>query len=331
VDIEFTDTSNVATIDGSVTGEINGEFKAKSSPVPFSFVKVNLKLRQFFSGDAFDFLIVPGLVAPSQGHQDVGEIIFPFAPDRSDLAFVNAVAIRDTQTLAKTLVQILRMKETRVSIDLLSEWRGEAPTIPVGEPDKEPRVLVTEVNGRVFKKPVPRNTPADVKEQDRKNKEILQRSQARFAQPIPLLSPAQKLLKIFAVSGIAKDFPQRLVKDVFAHGIVSGKAGDAVDGLVKTLERFSLATITELETGNLLRRLVSALQRAGQQRFHFDTVAEEAAVDAAAACTMVFLAGAMAKNNAEPRIAFNYWHNFSFPDGSTETRRFVKVSITAGK
>jgi hypothetical protein len=134
------------------------------------------------------------------------------------------------------------------------------------------------------------------------------------------------------MQGFAKDFPQRMVREIYLHKLATGTpAGSTVDSLAAILDHFSLAKIYQVETPPFLRRLVTALQKAGRASFQFDTVFEEAAADMSAACAIIFLAGFMAKNNAEARIVFNYWHEFSRGAGVTESRPYVKISISAGK
>jgi len=324
-----TDTSGVIRSVGLAFGDIDGRFKIDSGLIPFSFRQVALEVHEDFADDSFSFVIVPGWVAPSQGRQDLGELIFPFEPEHPELAWVNSVPYKDTQNLVRTLSRILRSNDRHVAIDLLSEWRGTVPAIPVDKPDDEARAYVSSKNGHTFKKPVPLNIPEDVRARDRENARIMRKSQQMFAKPIPILTPAQKLMKILSGTGFAKDFPQRVVKEIYLHGIVSGKAGQTVDAIAAALERLSTTTITELESGNLLRRLVTAIQRAAHERFHFDTFPEEAAADMSAACSVIFLAGFMAKNSAVPKISYNYWYRFD-RGPMDENRDYVKITISAG-
>ncbi len=128
-----------------------------------------------------------------------------------------------------------------------------------------------------------------------------------------------------------KDMPQQIAKEIFLHGIVSGKAGATVESIIKILDGLSLPTIQQLESGNILRRLVISLQRASKTPFHFENVIEESAADMAAACVLIFLAGLVAKDKVHPKISLNYWFFFSSADGSDDLRPYAKFSIRVNK
>ena len=328
--IIVTDPSGTTSNEGESFGDDNGKFRVKSGVITSAFSKITLQIHEDFTGQTTDLILYPGLIGPNQGPQDVGMISFPFEPEHPELAWINSRAIRDTQSVASGLSAILKSKDKRVAVDLLSEWRG-TETIPVDQlvDDRFPKV--TAVNGKVFKNPVSKGTQEE-RYQGRKEDAKFIRESLRSFKPIPLVTPAQKLLKMLYMQGFAKDFPQRIVKEMFLHKLVTGTPkGSTVESIAAVLDHFSLAKIFQVETPPFLRRLVTALQKAGRASFHSDTVFEEAAADMSAACTIIFLAGFMAKNNAEARIVFNYWHEFSRAGGVTERRPYVKISISAGK
>jgi hypothetical protein len=329
-DILVTDhPAGTINFEGSGLGDNNGKFRAKSGSVGYAFSRITLQIREDFTGQTSDLTLYPGLIGPNQGPQNVGDIVFPFEPAHAELGWIGNRPMKSTQDIAKTLSGMLRSADKRVSLDLLSEWRG-TETIPVDQlvDDRLPRV--TGVNGRTFEKPVTRGTQEEIRQRKQEDARFI-RERLKSFRPVPLVTPAQKLLKMLSVQGFAKDFPQRVVKEIFTRRIVPGKPGPTVDALAAILDNFSLVTIPQLEGGNLLRRIVAGLQRAGKATFHFETIFEEAAADMSAACAIVFLAGFMAKNNAEPRVDFNYWHKFSMSPGVLEERPFVKISISAGK
>lgn len=321
--------AGTSNFEGSGLGDDNGKFRAKSGPINYAFSRITLQIREDFTGQTFDETLFPGLIGPNQGPQSVGDIVFPFEPAHPELAVINNRALKDTQDIAKTLAGILRSGDKRVSLELFSEWRG-TETISVDQlvDDRLPRV--TGVNGKTFKNPIPKGTQQQIHQGKWEDARFIKERLKSF-KPVPLVTPAQKLLKILQVQGFAKDFPQRVVTEVFTRRVVPGKPGPTVDAIAAVLDNLSLATISQLESGNLLRRLVRALQRAGKVPFLFETVFEEAAADMSAAIATVFFAGFMAKNNAAPRIDFNYWHKFSSSSGFTEERPYVKISISAGK
>lgn len=321
--------SGTINFEGSGLGDDSGKFRAKSGAINYAFSRITLQIREDFTGQEFDVTLYPGLIGPNQGPQNVGEIVFPFEPAHPELAFVNNRPLKAAQDLAKTLSGILRSGDKRISLDLLSEWRG-TETLPIDQlaDDRLPRV--TGVDGRTFKKPVTRGTQEEIRQRKHEDARFI-RERIKSFKRIPLVTPAQKLLKILYPQGFAKDFPQRVVKEIFLRRIVSGKPGPTVDAIAAILDSLSLVSISQLESGSLLRRIVAALQRAGKETFLFETVFEEAAADMSAACAIIFLAGFIAKNNAEPRIDFNYWHKFNLSPGVLEERPFVKISISAGK
>ena len=100
-DIIVTDTTGATSFEGSGETDDNGKFRAKSSFIAFAFSQITLQIHEDFTGQDFDLTLYPGLIGPNQGPQDVGEIVFPFEPEHSELAWVNSSAFKDTQNFAK--------------------------------------------------------------------------------------------------------------------------------------------------------------------------------------------------------------------------------------
>jgi len=330
--LTMTDPMGVSTFLSNSLGNDNGEFKIASPFIQSAFARITLEVTDDFTGEKDSLLLYPGLVGPNSGHQKIGEIVFPFKPEHPELAWINSIPFTDTKTLAKKLASLLGSPSYPLSIDLLSEWRGTVPRIPVEDPTAgDVLSRITGANGHTFKQPLPRKTPADVLAQNRANARILKASSQRFERPVPILTPAQKLLRMLSWSDFPKDLPDRIVKEIYGHGIMSGKPAGTVASIIAILERFSQVTIQDLENGSLLKRLGIGLQKAAKNTFHFESVTEEAAADMAAACVLIFLAGLAAKDKVHMKTAFNYWHNFPAANGITENRPYVKASIAITK
>jgi hypothetical protein len=171
--------------------------------------------------------------------------------------------------------------------------------------------------------------PDDVASQNRQLGRKLREINKKYDRLIPIITPAQKLLHMLNDVDFTKELPERIVKDIFLHGLASGKAGGTVDSIVRALDSFSLVTISHLETTDILKRLNLSLQRAARNTFFFDSVVEEAAPDMAAASVLVFLAGLAAKDRVNPKISINY--SFFFPSATDDLRPYTKLTIQVVK
>ncbi|MEP7076588.1 MAG: hypothetical protein ABI878_12345 [Acidobacteriota bacterium] len=330
--IVLTDTAGSRSIVGSGLVNENGEFKIASTAVTVAFSQITLEIQEDFTGENLSFPLYPGTIGPNGGPQKLGNIVFPFKPEHPELAWINSAAFTDTKAFAKKLADILRSPSLPLSIDLFSEWRTTAPSIPIDDPARDDvTARVVAANGQKFKRPLPLRTPADVAAANRENARILRASAKRFEKPVPVLTPGQKLIRILSWSDLAAGLDERIVKEVSTHGITKGKANTTADAVADILERLSQATMQELEAGSFLRSLHVSLQRAAKTPFHFETVAEEAAADTAAASLLIFLAGITGQNKLKVKTTFNYWHHFGRPQGVTENRNYVKISVNISK
>lgn len=330
--IVMTDTAGGLTVIGTGLVKENGEFKIASTAVSVAFTKLTLEIHEDFTGENFSFPLYPGTIGPNTGPQKLGDIVFPFKPEHSELAWINSAAFTDTKVVAKKLADILRSPSYPLSIDLVNEWRTTAPSIPIDDPTKDDVMArVVGANGHKFKQPLPLKNPAEVVAVNRENARILRASAMRFEKPVPVLTPGQKLVRILSWNDPPKELGERLVKEASMHGIIPAKTRNTADAIAEILDRVSQSTIQELEAGSFLRRIHVSLQRAAKTPFHFETVSEEAAADTAAACLLIFLAGINAKNKLRVKTTFNYWYRFGRSQGMTENRNYVKISVNISK
>jgi len=328
--LRMTDPSGAVTPIGNGSTDLNGNFKLRSGAVTTSFSKISLEVWDISMDDTYSLTLYPGLVGPNGGFQDVRDVVFPFAPPHPELALVNSIPFADIQKLVKKLSDIVRSPQYPVAIELISEWRAIVPKIPYGDMSDDPTSRITAVNGRKLDKPVPIRMPDDVRSQNGQQAQKLRDAQKKYDRPIPVITPAQKLLHMLSGTDLTKEIAKRISDKIFLHGIVSGKAGAGADSFVTILDGLSRVTLKQLETEPILKRLVLALQRAARLPFHFDSVVEEAAADMAAASSLVCLAGLAARDKATPKISIDYSHFFASAGGD-DLRPYVKLSILVAK
>lgn len=331
LNLSMIDLSGVSSRAGSNgLTDNDGRFKVNSGYIANGFSRITLEMTEEFTQDKFSMVLFPGLT-PNGGFQDLGEIVFPFKPQHPELAIINSVSVADASRVAAMLSGILKVTHYPVSVELLSEWRATQPGLPTTDPTAgQPFSRVTQISGRRLDKPLSVKVPDDVAARERQMYQTLRREAAKIG-PIPILTPAQKLLKMLSGADLPKDFPKRVVNKIGQRGIVAVKpASSLVDSIGRILDGLSHLTISQIETGTHLRRLVMSLQQAARKTYHFDSVIEEAAADMAACCVLIFLAGLAAKGSSRPQINLNY--KFNFKSGTwTETRNYVKVSVVVSK
>lgn len=116
-------------------------------------------------------------------------------------------------------------------------------------------------------------------------------------------TPAQELLRPLVGGQLPADFAVRSVSRTRAAAPANGRAGSVMDGVIELLKAVAQADINSLDKtpflGTVLNGLAAALGQAG------GITVEDTPVDAAVACTLLFIAGMMTRHKLKPSATFS--------------------------
>jgi hypothetical protein len=137
---------------------------------------------------------------------------------------------------------------------------------------------------------------------------------------------AQQMFYKFIFGQVPADFPAKLVDELKTVPNIGPIATNSIHGsLISVLERLVTVNIDQLENGPMLNPLLRAIGNALDSQTGVTQMATDAAPDMAVACTMLFLAALIARDNAKCTVSFG---TLSYAEMQMRFYDAIYISVT---